>query len=339
MSTGGGGSTTNTNTQVQEIPEFEQQSSLNNQALAASLGAQPYPTYQADLTQGFTPLQTQGQQQAVNAATAYQPGLNQATGVEQGALNPSAVYGLSGAAAGSAGQAQSLTNPNAIGAYMNPFVSQALAPQIQDLQLQQAQQQLGINQTATQDAAFGDARQGSAQALQNLYGNQALSQLIGTGYNNAYTQAQSALGQAENTNLGAASQYGNLANIAGTEQQTQLTGGNDLAALAAQQQALGITGANATYNAGQQQQQLGQTELNTAYQQFLNQVNWPYQMLNVQESALSNSPYTIATATQLPSLNTVGQGLGSLGSLAGILGGLGSGGSGGGTTPSVFGAA
>jgi hypothetical protein len=68
----------------------------------------------------------------------------------------------------------------------------------------------------------------------------------------------------------------------------------------------------------------------------LNQVNWPYQMLNVQESALSNSPYTIANATQLPNVNTTAQGLGGLQTIAGLFGGAaGSGGNG--TSPNVFG--
>jgi hypothetical protein len=84
---------------------------------------------------------------------------------------------------------------------------------------------------------------------------------------------------------------------------------------------LGEAGAGATYTAGQQQQAQGQTELNAAYQQYLNQVNWPTQMLNIQESALSNSPYNIATAVTLPSANAAAQGFGGLASIAGLLGG------------------
>jgi hypothetical protein len=57
-------------------------------------------------------------------------------------------------------------------------------------------------------------------------------------------------------------------------------------------------------------------------------------MLNVQESALSNSPYNIETATQLPNVNATAQGFGSLAGLAGLTGALGSGS---GTSPTVFG--
>src|ERR1700723_159144 len=242
---GGGSGSRNTNTQVQQIPAFEQEASQNNQALAQSIGAQPFPTYQGDLIQSMTPLQSSGQDMAVQAASAYSPYLQGANVTANGALDPSNVNAATSAAAGSAGQAQSLTNPNAISSYMNPYIQQALAPQIQDLQLQLGQEQQGINTNATQANAFGDARQGAAQALQNLYGNQAMNQLVSTGYNNAYTQAQSALGQAENTNLGAAGIYNTAGQIQGAEQQTQLTGANDIANLGSLAQSEGLTGANA----------------------------------------------------------------------------------------------
>jgi hypothetical protein len=92
--------------------------------------------------------------------------------------------------------------------------------------------------------------------------------------------------------------------------------------MANQVQQQGITGANAVYNAGTQQQTVQQQQLNAAYQQYLNQVNWPYQMLNVQESALSNSPYNIATAVTLPNGNSTAQGFGTLAGAAGLLGSL-----------------
>lgn len=414
MSTGGGSSGgQNTTVSQQQIPQYEQQFSSENQDLARSLASQPYPQYGGALIAGQNNFQDAGQKQAIQSSYNWQPGLQQAGQTAAGALNPSmfngilgqansattagtnanpfqayalaaqdqigvgtngsTVAGAQGAQANAAGQAQALTNPNAVGAYMNPFIEQALAPQVQDLQLQLASQQQGINAQAAQAGAYGDARQGAMGALQNLYGNQAMNQLIGTGYNNAFTQALSALGQAQNTQLGAAGQYGNIAqtglgeqnvqlqgaqqlaaiggqqqneqqiqlqagqnfaNQAGlvnTEQNTQLSGAQLQAALANQLQQQSLTGANAVYNVGQQDQTQQQNELNAAYQQYLNQVNWPYQMLNVREGALSNSPYNIQTAVTLPSANSTAQGFGTLASAAGLLGSLS--GSGGGTAP------
>lgn len=405
MSGGGSSGSSNTTTQVQQIPEFEQQASMNNQALAASLGSQAYPQYQGALIAPQNAAQSTGQALAYQAASDYQPfiansegligsgvdyGQNvtnqigmsnqaigsaldpskfnayqqQAQGAIAGGMNGANVYNAQGQQANATQQAQALTNPNAVGAYMNPFIQQALAPQISALNLQLAGQQNQINSQAAQAGAFGDARQGAAQGLQNYYGNQAFNQIVGTGYNNAYTQALSALGQAQNTQLGAAGQFGNIAQTGLGEQNAQLAGAQQLQGLAGQQQAeqqiglqgaqqytangglanqeqnsllaaaqqqaamanqvqsQGLTGANAVYNAGTQQQTAQQQQLNAAYQQYLNQVNWPYQMLNVQESALSNSPYNIATAVTLPSANSTAQGFGTLAGAAGLLGSL-----------------
>lgn len=361
---GGGSGSSNTTTQVQQIPQFEQDASMQNQQLAQSLASQPYPTYNAPLIQPMNGVEQAGQQQALDASANWQPEfynaqnttnnaadgstfnqyLQQAGSGIQSGMNGSTVQAAQQSQAGATQQAQNLTDPNAVAGYMNPYVQQALAPQIQDLQLQLASQQQGINSQAAQSGAYGDARQGAMSALQNLYGNQAMNQLIGTGYNNAYSQALSALGQAQGTQLGAASQYGNvaqtglgeqsaqlqgasqsagLAGLENQEQTTQLAAGQQQAALANQAQQQTLTGANAVYNVGQQQQTQQQQELNAAYQQYLNQVNWPFQMLNVQESALSNSPYNIATSVTLPNANSTAQGFGTLASAAGLLGSLG----------------
>ncbi len=354
------------------------QGSGQQQAINSAFNYQPeFQSAQSllDYTQGLTGNvyssidQARGATQAGQNATQFNNSLNRAQGATATGQNASNVYGAQNRQGGAAQQAQNLTNPNAVAGYMNPFIQQALAPQIQDLQLQLAGQQQGINAQAAQSGAFGDARQGAQAALQNLYGNQAMNQLIGTGYNNAFTQALAALGQAQGTQLGAAGQYGNMAQTGLGEQSAQLQAGqnfanqaglanqqqglqlqagqnylaqggmynteqNSLAAEAAQRAAMAnqlqqqeLTGANATYNVGQQQQQQGQSELNAAYQQYLNQVNWPYQMLNVRESALANSPYNIQTAVTLPNANSTAQGFGILAGAAGLLGQLGGGGS------------
>lgn len=356
--------------------QFNGELSASDRTVGSSLNPAQFNAYQGmasnQIGSSLNPAQFNAYQQQAQG------------GIAQG-MNGAAVGNAQQAQAGATQRAQSLTNPNAVGSYMNPFIQQALAPQLSALNLQLAGQQNQINSQAAQAGAFGDARQGAAQGLQNYYGNQAFNQLVGTGYNNAYTQALSALGQAQNTQLGAAGQYGNIAQTGLGEQNAQLAGAQQLQGLAGQQQqeqqiglqgaqqygalagqqqteqqiglqgagqyaqnaglsnqqqntqlagaaqaaAMGnqvqqqaITGANAVYNSGQQQQTNQQQQLNAAYQQYLNQVNWPYQMLNVQESALSNSPYNIATAVTLPSANSTAQGFGTLAGAAGLLGGI-----------------
>ncbi len=96
--------------------------------------------------------------------------------------------------------------------------------------------------------------------------------------------------------------------------------GMDAAQLGQQQQNQTLAAANAVYDAGNIEQQNQQNQLTAAYQQYMNQVNWPYQMLNVQESALSNTPYQIANATTVPTPNSTTSNLAAFTSLAGALG-------------------
>lgn len=277
-SSGGGGTTTVSQT---AIPDWQQGAVQANEQLATSLAAQPYPNYQGQLIAGFTPGQTQGMQMANTAATAQQPDLTSAEN-------------LTNQAAGNTWNAQTAQQ------YMSPYAQSALAPQIQQLQQQQAQNNQQIGAQATQAGAFGDARQGTQQALNNFYGNLSMNDLEQQGMNSAYTTGQQAF-NSENQNL--------------------LNSGSQMANLGQAQQSTGIAGANAVFGAGTQQQQLNQSQLTEAYQNFMNQVNWPYQQLNTQIASTANSPYQVPTANLAPS-NATAQNLGAFASLAGGLGGL-----------------
>lgn len=335
---GGGGGSSNTVTQVQQIPAYEQQFSQANQNLAQSLGSQPYPVYGGPLVAPFTSQQTTALNNVPGAASSYAPFLQAAgstastiPGLNPAVASPSYISSLLGAGtnAANASAAMNPANPGVIQSLMSPYVSSALAPQIQQLQTQLGQENRAAGASATQANAFGDARQGTLEGLNNFYGNLSLNDLVGQGYNTAY-------GNALSTALGEQGQLGSLANLfnsMGTGQQgvnmnEQAQMGSLaslLSGLGTTSQQAGLTGANAVYDAGALQQQLQQQQLNTAYQQYLNQANWPFQMLNVRESALSNSPYTIANYTTVPNANMASQNLGAFSSLAGMLGSLGSG--------------
>jgi len=266
------------------------------------------------------------------------------------------------------------TMPQAdIGAYMNPYVQQSLMPQLQQMQTQLGQQQMGINANATEAGAFGDARHGVAQSLANLYGNQAMAGVEAQGLNTAYQQAQQGFQQDQANKLSAYQMGGQLglgqegaalgafsgaqqasaqqnqsqlnafnaamqggqseqqimqnawqmANGAGqNEQALQLQGGAQMGQLGASQQQLGLNAASALFGAGSQIQNVDQQALNAQYQQFLNQVQWPQQMLNLGESALAITPYNTQNNVTLPQPNGVAQGLGAFSSAAGTLGSL-----------------
>ena len=281
-SSGGGGTSTVSQT---AIPDWQQGQVVANENIANSLASQPYQTYQGQTIAGFSPLQQQGMQMTQQAATAGQPALNAASQLT--------------------GAATQQWNPQAAQSLMSPYVQASLQPQVQALQIQQAQNANNINARATQAGAYGDAQYGNEQALNNFFGNQNLAGIESQGFNTAYNNAQNQFNTQNQNLLSAGQQFGNISN-------------------AAQQQ--GLTGANAVFNAGTQQQQLNQQQLTEAYQNFVNQQNYPYQQLNARIAATANSPYQVPTANLAPTSATA-QNLGAFASLAGGVGSLLGGGS------------
>lgn len=281
MGSGGGGGGQNTTTQVQQIPAFEQQFAQENQDIARSIAAQPYQQYQGQLIAGFSPMQQQGLNMLPGAAQSGDPAMQMGQQLTANSAQP--------------------WNAQAVQQYMSPYAMAAMAPQLQQLQLQQAQQAKNIDANATQAGAFGDARNGVNQALNNFYGNLAQNDLVAQGMNTAY-----------NTGLGAFQQG----------QQQQLAAGGQLGQMGNMQQQMGLTGANAIFGGGSQQQQLNQQQLTEAYNNFMNQVNYPQQMLNTRLSALSNSPYNTMQYQTLAPANATAQNLGAASALTGAIGNL-----------------
>jgi hypothetical protein len=350
MSSGGSSSPSQTVVQSQQIPQYEQDFSQNNLNLANSLQGSPYPNYQGALVAPFTDMQNQGLSAVSGAANAYQPFMSgagatiAAAGNPQilGAPNPASALNMPGQVQGPSAQTalnaySGWNQPGVAKGYINPYVQQSLNPQLSVMQQQLQQQQNNIGMQAAGDNAFGDARHGVAQSLAAQNSDLQMANLIGQGYNTAYSQGIGAHAQDVQNQLssvaGANSIYGTqegalqgafgLAQQGGQNEQ-QILGNlaGQTANLGAMNQQLGLQGANAMFGAGAQQQGLTQQELNTAYQQYQNQVNWPYQMLSVGESALSNNPYTVSNTMSVPNPNPLMSGLGAFASLAGGTGGL-----------------
>jgi hypothetical protein len=244
---------------------------------------------------GFTPLQQQAYQGAANLQTPGQFG--QATG----AAGMGTLQGLT------AGQnyAQQATNPYAVGAYMNPYLQQSLAPQLQLLAQQTGIQGAQQQSAATQAGAFGGSRSALQNALVQQQGNLAAQQAIAQGYNTAFNQAQQAqqfganLGlQGAQTGIQGAGQLGNL----GTAQ------------LAAQQ---GILGIQNQY--GGQQQQQAQNVINAGMTNF--QTAQQYPMAQLQQLSGLAQPYITkdVTTTQQQAQASPGAQLAGLGT-AGVAG-------------------
>ena len=241
---------------------------------------------------GFTPLQ----QQAYQGAGALQtPG-------QYGAATGAAGIGT-GQALTAQGRYQSqATDPNAIAAYMNPYVAQSLAPQLQLLAQQGGIQSAAQQGAATQAGAFGGSRSALANSLAQQNSLLAQQQAIAQGYNTAFGQAQQAQQFGANLGLQGAqtgiSGAGQLANIGGQQ-------------LAAQQGILGLQN-----QFGGQQQQQAQNVINAGMTNYQTAQQYPMTQLSQLKSLISGIPVTDvtttaqqaqpSTATQLAGLGTAG---------------------------------
>jgi hypothetical protein len=205
--------------------------------------------------------------------------------------------------------------------YMNQYVQQALAPQIQGQNQQFAAQDQQLNSAATASGAFGDARAGIQSA--NLTNQQNLAQqgLIGSAYNSAFNTAIGAGAQDVANNLTGQTTNANL------QQQylnNQLTGANALQGNIGFQNTL-----------GQQQTAQSQAGLNAQYNQWLMAQQYPFQTAQLGNQTLGAAAYAMpasqnSTETKSAPDNSGFQMLGALGGalgnafLPGIGGALGS---------------
>lgn len=275
-----------------------------------------------------------GQGQLASAPIAYGYGTQGSQYGQQGAnlgITGGGLYGGLGAAYGlSAGQnyAQQATNPAAVGAYMNPYIQQALAPQLEMLSQQQQLAAQGINAKAVGQGAFGGNRATLAQGLNAQNYDLARQQAIGQGYNTAFQQAQQA--QQFGANLGLQGALGG-AGVGLQGVGTQLSGTGQ-GMQGAQVGLQGVGGAQAGYggatqaaaalgNIGAQQAAAQLGILGIQNQLGTQQYNMPFQNLQFQQGMLSGLPIASTTTQgyQAPP-NTASQlgnlGLGALGAYA-----------------------
>ena len=277
--------------------------------------------------------------QGMGTPEQFGQGSNLANQAGQGQLStaPTALgYGAQGVGIGALGQmygmgagqnyAQQATNPYAVGAYMNPYIQQSLAPQ---LQLLNQQQQLGsqdINAKAVGQGAFGGNRATLAQGLNAQNYDLARQQAIGKGYDTAFQQAQQAQQFGANLGLQGAMQ-GTSAGLAGLSTALQGVQG-------AQQGYTGATQAGAALgNIGAQQGQYDLSKLQLQNQIANQQFNQPFQTQQYMQGMLSGLPISSQTQqsfqappntfSQLAGLGTTGLGA-YLGykALSGATGGL-----------------
>lgn len=306
---GGGGtpapsSQTVTNTSIPEYARPYVERMLGKTEALTDINKNPYQTYGGQRIAEFSPMQQQAFTNVKNMQTA--PQLGQANNFA-GASGLGSL-GTASQMAGVGNQYnQMATNPYAVQAFMNPYLNASLQPQLAEMGRQYDITGQQEQSKATGQGAFGGYRQALMQSENNRNRNMAMNQAIGTGYNNAFNNAQQAQQFGANLGLqglqGALSGYGQANQAAGTLGQLgQTQFGQEQAINAAQQQV------------GAVQQAQAQQNLDQGYQDFLKQQNYPYQQLAFMSDMtrglpLSNGPsQSIYTAPP-----SVGSQLGGLG--------------------------
>lgn len=285
-------------TQKTELPAWLEDVTKENIRIADEISQRPYQAYGGNLVAGFAPEQEQAfgmmQRQAGATAPLYQTAAGTVSGLT-GYQAPSFLQGD-------------------VSAYMNPFIGQ-----VEQQAISRGQEALlqNLNQVSAQAAragAFGGSRQAiqegvaQAEAAKNVADLSA--QLRMQGY-------QQAAGRLEN----------DLARqMAGTELQMRAAG--MLPGIAQGQQQAALTDAAAIEAIGAQRQALEQAQLQDQYARFMEERNYPIEMLNLRLGATSATPYgSTQTRTQtggpsgsnfLTGLGAAATGVSMLSSLAGL---------------------
>jgi hypothetical protein len=139
----------------------------------------------ANQAMGYGALGSQAGQQATGYGALGAQAGQQAAGY--GAMG--AGYGAQAGQAG-ANFAQQATNPNAVQAYMNPYLQASLNPQLDEMRRQYGVQQTNQMSNATKQGAFGGSREALMAAENQRNMNEAMNDAIARGYSTAFEKAQ-----------------------------------------------------------------------------------------------------------------------------------------------------
>jgi len=236
-------------------------------------GVKPYVPYSqnpSDYVAGFSPLQQQSFQGASNLGPAQQVG--QGSALAGGA-------GLGGLSV--ATQANPQNFQNQVGGYMNPYLQQALAPQIAEANRQYDISGNQARSQATQAGAFGGSREAIMAAENERNRNMGIQNIVGQGYNTAFNNAQNQYNQGMQSQLAGFGLANQAAGTLGQLGQTQF---------GQQQGAIGLQN-----QMGAQQQAQQQGIINQGIQNYATAQQYPQQQLAFMNSMLRGLPLQTST--------------------------------------------
>lgn len=196
-------------------------------------------------------------------------------------------------------------DPSQINQYMNPYIQQALNPQLEEMRRQSQINLQPMMAKLTQAGGYGGGRQAilQSEANRNLLAEQ--NKTVGQGYKDAYDSAMKAAQYASELGLKGLS-------TAATASQAQ---GN----VGAQQAQYGLQNLQAMATAGKTQQEQDQAALNAQYNEWLRQLKYTPEMLKMQQQLIQGMPGGSETKTFNAKPSPFQQFVGSTAGIAGIV--------------------
>lgn len=271
----GSNDTKTSSTSTVVLPDWVNKAAETNYNTAAKIASRPYVAYPYQRIAGFTG----DQNNAMSMLRNYAP-TARANGQPFSAPRLIDNIGPGGS----------------IEAYMNPYIDQVLdRTQSRIREATNMAQQWGTNMASHQEGAFGDARQGIAQALTEEKGIAQMRDAAAEAYAAAYDNAQG-LRQHDIARMFDAQNVNN------------------------QNQRSLLEYIDSLYRSGSNQQALDQQSMELMYQDFLRQQNYPIDQFNLLVAGLNNSPYgkTVTETQTTPAPSTASQILGTVGSIASL---------------------
>ena len=296
---------------VSTVPGYVTDASRTLAGQATDLATRPFEAFTGDRVAGFSPDQT-------NAFQMLRDYISGAPNVLPEALEGARTY--ASAPAQVVGTERVVDESGQLGAisdYLNPYVDAALNPVIRRITEEADKRRIALGNRAQSAGAFGDQRHGVLESEINEDTNQAIGDVAGRFYMDAFDKA---LG----LRTGDVNRFYNAdvtsANLAERALDRTRTGTGDLLTRAQQDQQTMLNQLGALLGYGSLQQGVEQAELDAAYQEFLREYQDSFDVVRALSAALSGLPFErtqTTTATQPD--NSL---LGLAGSLAGaFLGG------------------
>jgi hypothetical protein len=245
----------------------------------------PTPAYTGQMTAGPSQLQTQ------------------AWGGLAGLTLPNTMTQAAGNLQNIQGKQQNLTfDPNSVGQYMNPYLQNALNPQLDEARRQAAITSQPAMAKLTQAGGYGGGRQAIMESENQRNLNTNLANITGKGYKDAYDEAMKA------------AQYSSDFGLKSLQAAT--TANQAAGNIGAQEAQYGLQNLQALATAGGVQQGQEQAGLNAQYNEWLRQQNYLPTALKNQQSLIAGMPGGTAVEKYGAKQSTLASLVGATGGIA-----------------------